>query len=109
MFFSVHSLTMISSFSSLTYPGSLYLQKKTRISFDSTSGRCCRIRLILRSATHCTSGADETSVTSGGAILRMMERMTSSRCTARRWMRMTWGDMCAKSQQGSPTSARVPP
>lgn len=62
-FFSVTSLIMISSFSTLTYGGSLYLQKKTRISFERASGRFCRIRLILRRATHWTSGAEETSVT----------------------------------------------
>ena len=33
MFFSVARRTMMSSFSSLTYAGSLYLQKKTRMSY----------------------------------------------------------------------------
>ena len=57
------SLTMISSFSTLTYGGSLYLQKNTRISFDKVSGRFCRSKLMFRRATHWTSGADEIRVT----------------------------------------------
>jgi len=55
--------TIISSFSTLTYGGSLYLQKKTRISFDNVSGRFCKSKLMLRRATHWTSGAEEMRVT----------------------------------------------
>lgn len=31
------------------------------------SGRFCTIKLMLRSATYCTSGSLDSSVTSGGA------------------------------------------
>lgn len=61
--FSVTSLTMMSSFSPLTYGGSLYLMKKTRISLRKMSGRFSRMRLMLRRATHWISGGDETNVT----------------------------------------------
>ena len=64
------SLTMMSSFSTLTYGGSLYLQKNTRISLDNVSGRFCSRRLIFRSATHWTSGADEMSVTGISFVCR---------------------------------------
>lgn len=56
---------MISSFSTLTYGGSLYLQKKTRISLARISGRFWRRRLMFRRATHWTSGGDEMRVTDG--------------------------------------------
>lgn len=39
------------------------MQKKTLISLAKASGRFCRMRLMLRRATHWTSGAEDTSVT----------------------------------------------
>ena len=54
---------MISSFSILTYSGSLYLQKNTRNSLARMSGRFCKSRLMFRRATHWISGAEETRVT----------------------------------------------
>lgn len=88
--FSEASRTMISSFSTLTYSGSLYLQKKTRISFDRMSDRFCRRRLIFLRATHWTSGGEDKSVTNGGAILRTSCLINSSRRTFRIWIMITW-------------------
>ena len=62
-FFSCASRIMTSSFSTLMYRGSLYLQKNTRISFWRRSERFCSKRLIFLSATHWTSCSAETSVT----------------------------------------------
>jgi hypothetical protein len=53
----------MSSFSTLTYGGSLYLQKNTLISLAKVSGRFCRRRLMFRKATHWISGAEEIRVT----------------------------------------------
>ena len=75
--FSPANLTMISNFSTLTYSGSLYLQKKTLISFDKISVRFCSRRLMFRNATHCTSGGEDNSVTRGGAIF-LTNCLTSS-------------------------------
>ena len=96
-FFSLAKRTMISSFSTLTYGGSLYLQKNTLISLARMSGRFWRSKLIFRSATHWTSGADDINVTmvrsqldarsmlaglpNGGAIFRVNDLMRSSRVT----------------------------
>lgn len=81
---------MISTFSTLTYNGSLYLQKKTRISLESNSGRFCSNKLIFRRETHWTSGGEDSSVTSGGAILRTSCLMRSSRLTCLMWIMITW-------------------
>ena len=66
--FLLASWTMISSFSTLTYSGSLYLQKNTRISLDKISGHFYKSRFMFRKATHWTSGGEERRVTRGGAI-----------------------------------------
>ena len=106
-FFSAAKRTIMSSFSTLTYEGSLYLQKNTRISFWRISCRFCSNRLMLRSATHCTSGSEDTSVTTscvsdvterlcpgyrpnGGAILRTSCLRRSSLFTFRIWIIMTY-------------------
>mmetsp|Transcript_16543 Transcript_16543/g.44783 ORF Transcript_16543/g.44783 Transcript_16543/m.44783 type:complete len:250 (+) Transcript_16543:1663-2412(+) len=65
-FLSLTSITMMSTFSSFTYTGSLYLQKNIFTSFARIPGRFCTISLMFRSATNCTSGSSESSVTNGG-------------------------------------------
>mmetsp|Transcript_16557 Transcript_16557/g.45614 ORF Transcript_16557/g.45614 Transcript_16557/m.45614 type:complete len:200 (-) Transcript_16557:679-1278(-) len=59
--------------------GSLYLQKKTLISFSRMWGRFCTMRLMLRSATYWISGSELSRVTRGGASLRVRARMASLR------------------------------
>ena len=43
------------------------MTKKTLRWLWSASGRFCTMRLMFLSATYCTSGSDDSSVTSGGA------------------------------------------
>jgi hypothetical protein len=45
-------------------------------------GRFCTTRLMLRSATYCTSGSLDSSVTSGGAIFLAHAAARSSLLTA---------------------------
>ncbi len=56
----------MSSFSSFTYKGSLYLQKKIFTSVLSKFGRFWRMRLMFLSTTYWISGSLWSSVTSGG-------------------------------------------
>jgi len=69
---------------------------------------------MLRSATHCTSGGDESSVTSGGAILRMSCLDSSSRPTPRMWiittyhgrLLSTWFSPCVGTRTGGKSKKR---
>lgn len=62
--------------------GSLYLQKNTLILWDSRLGRFCTMRLMLRSATYCTSGCAACArVISGGASLR--QKLATISCDVR--------------------------
>mmetsp|Transcript_2984 Transcript_2984/g.5869 ORF Transcript_2984/g.5869 Transcript_2984/m.5869 type:complete len:221 (+) Transcript_2984:1822-2484(+) len=77
---------MTSSFSSLTYKGSLYLQKKCRMCLSSRCFSFCTMREMLRSATYCSSGlSPERMVIRGFGIfsrktyVRMLLFSTTSR------------------------------
>mmetsp|Transcript_16996 Transcript_16996/g.27618 ORF Transcript_16996/g.27618 Transcript_16996/m.27618 type:complete len:251 (-) Transcript_16996:397-1149(-) len=69
--------------------GSLYLQKKTLISCSRICGCRCTIRLMLRRATYCISGAALSRVTSGGASLRRSPRRKASSSMADMQFRTT--------------------
>lgn len=60
------SININSSLVTLTYIGSLYLQKKTLMSLCRTSGLCWRIRMQFRRVRYCTSEGFARRVTSGG-------------------------------------------
>ena len=80
---------MISSFSSLTYGGSLYLQKKTRMSCDRIVGYLRRISSMLRSATYWTSGSDDSSVTVAAQKRAAAERLAGFSTASHPTHRMT--------------------
>mmetsp|Transcript_55094 Transcript_55094/g.155004 ORF Transcript_55094/g.155004 Transcript_55094/m.155004 type:complete len:240 (-) Transcript_55094:575-1294(-) len=80
-FFSETSMTMMSTFSSFTYTGSLYLQKNIFTSDARMPGRFCTIRRMFRRDTYWTSGSLERSVTSGGLSFFASMRSTSELST----------------------------
>mmetsp|Transcript_67868 Transcript_67868/g.196515 ORF Transcript_67868/g.196515 Transcript_67868/m.196515 type:complete len:250 (-) Transcript_67868:538-1287(-) len=76
-FFSVTSMTMMSTFSNFTYTGSLYLQKNILTSAARIPGRFWTISRMFRKDTYWTSGSLERSVTRGGLSFLASTRKVS--------------------------------
>mmetsp|Transcript_43958 Transcript_43958/g.127117 ORF Transcript_43958/g.127117 Transcript_43958/m.127117 type:complete len:208 (-) Transcript_43958:565-1188(-) len=74
-------MTMMSTFSSLRYTGSLYLQKNIFTSLARIPDRFCTMSRMFRSETYCVSGSLERSVTRGGFSFFANIRLTSELST----------------------------
>mmetsp|Transcript_76810 Transcript_76810/g.212226 ORF Transcript_76810/g.212226 Transcript_76810/m.212226 type:complete len:275 (-) Transcript_76810:546-1370(-) len=88
-FFSVTSMTIMSTFSSFTYTGSLYLQKNIFTSAARMPGRFCTISRMFRKETYWVSGSLESNVTKGGFSFLASMRNTSVLSTYSIAFRMT--------------------
>mmetsp|Transcript_55799 Transcript_55799/g.158447 ORF Transcript_55799/g.158447 Transcript_55799/m.158447 type:complete len:250 (-) Transcript_55799:645-1394(-) len=88
-FFSLTSMTMMSTFSSFTYTGSLYLQKNIFTSEARMPGRFCTMSRMFLRDTYWTSGSLERSVTSGGFSFLASIRRTSVLSTYSMLLMMT--------------------
>mmetsp|Transcript_90941 Transcript_90941/g.278402 ORF Transcript_90941/g.278402 Transcript_90941/m.278402 type:complete len:268 (-) Transcript_90941:363-1166(-) len=82
-------MTMMSTFSSFTYTGSLYLQKNILTSAARMPGRFWTMSRMFRSETYWTSGSLDSNVTRGGFSFLASTRNISEFSTNSMAFRMT--------------------